>query len=105
MPTYTYECKKCSHTMDVFHSMNETPKVKCEACGSTRMVKQLGVGAGIIFKGSGFYETDYVKKGKSGAEKGGEGAKKSEKAEKTETKSSTKSDSGSSAKSTGSKSD
>ena len=52
--------------MDVFHSMTETPGVKCGACGSTRTKRLLGTGAGIIFKGSGFYETDY----KNGRNKG-----------------------------------
>ena len=66
MPTYTYECRKCHHTMDVFHSMAETPRVKCAACGSSRTRRLLGTGAGIIFKGSGFYETDY----KNGRNKG-----------------------------------
>ena len=59
MPTYTYECQKCHATMDVFHSMSATPRVKCASCGSKRMKRLLGTGAGIIFKGSGFYETDY----------------------------------------------
>jgi len=105
MPTYTYVCKKCSHAMDVFHAMSATPKVKCENCGSTRTEKQLGTGAGIIFKGSGFYETDYVKKSDAKADKGGDGAKKAEKSEKSETKSTTKSESSGSTKSSSTKSD
>ena len=67
MPTYSYECKRCSHTQDMFHSMSATPRVKCEECGGpcTRLI---GQGSGIIFKGSGFYETDYKnKKGKAPA--------------------------------------
>jgi len=68
MPTYTYKCKKCSHEMDVFHAMSASPKVKCDACNSTRMERLLGSGAGIIFKGSGFYETDY--KGDKGKKDG-----------------------------------
>ena len=64
MPTYTYECKKCGHEMDLFHSMTSTPRVKCEECGGACR-RLIGRGAGIIFKGSGFYETDYkTKKGK-----------------------------------------
>jgi len=79
MPTYTYECKKCGHQMDVFHTMSATPRVRCEACGSTRMQRLLGTGAGIIFKGSGFYETDYKQNGK-----------KTETAEKSEGKAESK---------------
>ena len=66
MPTYSYQCKKCETVRDVFHSMSESPRVKCEACGSTRMIRLLGTGAGILFKGSGFYETDYKKNGGGG---------------------------------------
>ncbi|HEO69701.1 MAG TPA: zinc ribbon domain-containing protein [Candidatus Hydrogenedentes bacterium] len=60
MPTYTYECKKCGHTHAVFHPISATPRIKCEVCGGT-CKRLLGAGAGIIFKGSGFYETDYKK--------------------------------------------
>ncbi|MBW7866437.1 MAG: zinc ribbon domain-containing protein [Candidatus Hydrogenedens sp.] len=70
MPTYTYKCKKCGHEQDEFHTMSAAPRVRCGACGGL-CAKQLGMGAGIIFKGSGFYETDYKKKS------GGDGAKKS----------------------------
>lgn len=84
MPTYTYKCLKCSEETNVFHSMTETPRVKCPLCGSTRMKRLLGTGAGIIFKGSGFYETDYKRDGK----KAGEPAKTESKSEgKTEAKS------------------
>ncbi|HEO71593.1 MAG TPA: zinc ribbon domain-containing protein [Candidatus Hydrogenedentes bacterium] len=65
MPTYTYECAECGHAVDVFHSISAQPKLVCEACGSDRMVRMLGTGSGIIFKGSGFYETDYKKNGGS----------------------------------------
>lgn len=65
MPTYSYECGKCGHVFDVFHAMSATPKVHCESCKSARTQKLLGIGSGIIFKGSGFYETDFKdKKGK-----------------------------------------
>lgn len=67
MPTYSYECKRCGHTQDMFHSMSAKPRVKCEACGGP-CARLIGKGAGIIFKGSGFYETDYKnKKGKTPA--------------------------------------
>lgn len=65
MPTYTYQCKKCDHEMDVFHGISAKPRVKCAECGGSCR-RLIGPGAGIIFKGSGFYETDYkVKKGKA----------------------------------------
>jgi putative FmdB family regulatory protein len=64
MPTYSYECKKCSNIQDIFHGMNAAPRIKCETCGGACR-KLLGTGSGIIFKGSGFYETDYKKKGKA----------------------------------------
>ena len=61
MPTYTYECKKCGHEMDLFHAMSASPRVKCKECGGACR-RLIGTGAGIIFKGSGFYETDYKTK-------------------------------------------
>ncbi len=66
MPTYDYECQKCGHVFEVFHGMSEAPKVKCEkkGCGG-KAKKQIGAGSGLIFKGSGFYITDYKDK-KSG---------------------------------------
>jgi len=58
MPTYEYECKKCKHTFDVFQNMTAKPLKKCPVCkGKVRRL--IGRGAGIIFKGSGFYQTDY----------------------------------------------
>ncbi len=58
MPTYDYECTECSHITERFHGMTARPRVKCPECGS-RTRKMLGTGAGLIFKGGGFYETDY----------------------------------------------
>ena len=60
MPTYEYECKACQERVEFFQAMSEAPKRKCPACGTPRGLKRLiSAGAGIIFKGSGFYETDY----------------------------------------------
>ena len=61
MPTYTYECKSCGLERDVFHGISARPRVRCDECG-TMCRRLLGAGAGIIFKGSGFYETDYKTK-------------------------------------------
>lgn len=68
MPTYTYECKKCAQEQDLFHGINAKPRVKCLECGGACR-RLIGKGAGIIFKGSGFYETDYKNAGKNGGEK------------------------------------
>jgi len=68
MPTYTYGCKECGHEFDVFHSISATPSLQCESCDSKKVERHLGTGGGIIFKGSGFYETDFKsKKGKKPA--------------------------------------
>jgi putative FmdB family regulatory protein len=64
VPTYTYGCKKCGHEFDVFHGISANPELRCESCDSAKVERHLGTGAGIIFKGSGFYETDF--KGKKG---------------------------------------
>ncbi len=69
MPTYSYQCKRCDHVHDVFHGMTASPRIKCDVCGGP-CKRLLGSGAGIIFKGSGFYETDYKKKGKAPAKEG-----------------------------------
>lgn len=62
MPTYEYRCKKCGHEFEQFQSMTDEPLKKCSKCKGA--VKRLiSTGAGIIFKGSGFYETDYKGKG------------------------------------------
>lgn len=62
MPTYDYKCESCGKVFEVFHGMTEEPKVVCESCNSEDTKKQISSGAGIIYKGSGFYTTDYKKK-------------------------------------------
>ena len=62
MPTYDYECSKCGHVFEKFHSMSATPAVVCEKCGADSK-KKIGGGNGIIFKGSGFYVNDYKSSG------------------------------------------
>lgn len=61
MPTYEYECSSCGHRFEEFQSITAKPLEKCPKCG--KAVKRLiGNGGGIIFKGSGFYQTDYRSK-------------------------------------------
>ena len=57
MPTYEYECKKCSHRFEVFQSMSDAPVKKCPECGK-EVRRLISGGVGVIFKGSGFYVTD-----------------------------------------------
>lgn len=59
MPTYDYECDACGHAFEEFQSMTAKPLKKCPECGKPKLRRLIGTGAGIIFKGSGFYETDY----------------------------------------------
>jgi len=59
MPTYDYRCDACGHELELFQSITESPKRKCPECGKQKLQRVIGTGAGIIFKGSGFYETDY----------------------------------------------
>ncbi len=81
MPTYSYECGSCAHVFDVFHGMSADPKVKCEKCNK-KCHRLFGTGAGIIFKGSGFYETDFKEKKGRGSD-----APKSDSAKTEKTKS------------------
>ena len=62
MPTYEYICTKCGHEMETFQSMKDAPLRKCPACRKAGLKRQIGGGAGLIFKGTGFYITDYKNK-------------------------------------------
>jgi len=62
MPTYEYQCPE-GHEFELFQKMAEKPRAKCPVCGKTA-VRQISGGAGLVFKGSGFYITDYGKDGK-----------------------------------------
>jgi putative FmdB family regulatory protein len=70
MPTYDYACEACGHTFEHFQSMSSPRLVTCPACKRRKLIRLVGSGAGVIFKGSGFYETDY--KRPAAAAKGGE---------------------------------
>jgi putative FmdB family regulatory protein len=73
MPTYEYACRKCDHQFEVFQSIKDDPLSQCPSCGDEALRRLIGTGAGIIFKGSGFYETDYKRAGsKSGSDSGSE---------------------------------
>ncbi|HNA80789.1 MAG TPA: zinc ribbon domain-containing protein [Turneriella sp.] len=61
MPTYDYKCADCGRIFEKFHGMNETPQVACPECSSANTARQVSLGAGIVFKGAGFYVNDYKK--------------------------------------------
>jgi putative FmdB family regulatory protein len=95
MPTYEYECRKCGHRFELFHSIkDETPK-RCPRCKG-RAVRVPSAGAGILFKGSGFYITDYrssdykkqanQEKGEGGKSSESKGAKESKESKSSERK-------------------
>lgn len=65
MPTYDYRCEKCGNTFEMFQKMSDAPLSKCPECRG-RVKRLIGGGAGIIFKGKGFYQTDYKSVGTSG---------------------------------------
>ncbi len=69
MPTYQYECDGCGHAFEVLQSMTEQKLKKCPQCKKSKLQRLIGTGGGIIFKGSGFYATDYKKPEKSSAGK------------------------------------
>jgi putative FmdB family regulatory protein len=92
MPTYEYECQRCGHVFERFQSMKDEPLKRCPECRG-KVKRLIGAGAGIIFKGSGFYETDYRSdeyRRKAKAEK--------DSSTKTDGKSDSKSDTGSKSK-------
>ena len=83
MPTYDYECDHCGHTFELFQGINEAHKKKCPECKKIKLRRLFGTGAALLFKGSGFYETDYRSDSyKADAKK----AKKSEASSNSESK-------------------
>jgi putative FmdB family regulatory protein len=89
MPTYDYQCDDCGHEFELFQSISEPLKRKCPECGKLKLRRLFGTGAAVVFKGSGFYQTDYrsdsykkgAEKDKKPTEKSGD-AKPAEKSEK-----------------------
>lgn len=59
MPTYDYECDACGHRFELFQSISADPERKCPACKKLKLRRLIGTGAAVVFKGSGFYQTDY----------------------------------------------
>jgi len=59
MPTYEYICEECGDEFEQFQSISANPLRKCSKCNKMSLKRLIGAGAGIIFKGSGFYQTDY----------------------------------------------
>jgi putative FmdB family regulatory protein len=92
MPTYDYKCDKCNHTWELFQSITADPVKTCPECKSRKARRVIGPGAGILFKGSGFYQTDYrsdsYKKGAEADQKAQSAASESKSETKTESKSS-----------------
>ena len=87
MPTYDYTCQSCGHELEAFQRMSEDPLTMCPACDNPSLKRKIGLGAGIIFKGGGFYETDFKdKKGGSSKASGSSDStsKESPKAEKSD---------------------
>lgn len=66
MPTYHYRCKSCQHEFEEFQSITEASLTVCPVCHKDTVVRNIGGGAGLVFKGSGFYLTDYKNKSTSG---------------------------------------
>jgi putative FmdB family regulatory protein len=103
MPTYDYVCEACDHEWEEFKPMASKPTKKCPECGKPKARRKIGPGAGVIFKGSGFYQTDYRS---DSYKKAADADSKSQKGpeSKSDAKSESKSDSKSSSGDSGGKS-
>ncbi|MCU0877349.1 MAG: zinc ribbon domain-containing protein [Pirellulaceae bacterium] len=80
MPTYDYQCDACDHKFEVFESISAEPQKKCPKCKKSKLRRLFGAGGGLLFKGSGFYLTDYrsdsYKKAASADKPAGDGGSK-----------------------------
>tara|TARA_B100000809_G_C15073036_1_gene506798 strand:+ start:816 stop:1124 length:309 start_codon:yes stop_codon:yes gene_type:complete len=99
MPTYEYECDACGHEFELFQSITDSVKRKCPECGKLKLRRLFGTGGAIVFKGSGFYQTDYrsesykkqAKEDRKSSESSSDSKSgKSEKTDKTKNKSQNK---------------
>src|SRR5438046_10568519 len=81
MPTYEYHCDACEHEFEEFQSMSEAALTKCPQCGRKKLRRVFGTGAAILFKGSGFYQTDYRSESYKAGAKADESAKSAGKTE------------------------
>ena len=96
MPTYDYVCDACQHEAEVFQNISEDPIKKCPKCKKNKFRRLIGAGAAIMFKGSGFYITDYRSdsyKQKAAADKPSESKSESKSETKSESKSEPKKES------------
>lgn len=89
MPTYDYVCDACDHKFELMQSFKDEPKKKCPECGKSKLRRLFGTGAAILFKGSGFYTTDYRSEGYK-QKAAAEGKSSSTTESKSETKSESK---------------
>jgi len=89
MPTYDYICDACGHEFEAFESIRSDPQTECPECKDKKLRRKIGPGAAILFKGSGFYQTDYRSESYKKAAKAEKSSTESTSASKTE---STKSD-------------
>jgi putative FmdB family regulatory protein len=98
MPTYDYVCDACEHAFEEFQAMSAKPLKRCPKCGKQKLRRLIGTGAGFIFKGGGFYETDYrsdsykkdAKADKEAGKSKSDGDKPEKKGESSEKKADTK---------------
>jgi putative FmdB family regulatory protein len=93
MPTYDYECDRCGHSFELFQAISESPKRKCPKCSKQSLRRLFGTGAAVMFKGSGFYQTDYRSESyqksaaaEKGATHGSDGKAEAKSEKKSETK-------------------
>jgi putative FmdB family regulatory protein len=84
MPTYDYKCDACGHTFEQFQSITANPLKKCPYCSKSKLKRLMGTGAGLIFKGAGFYQTDYRSEGYKKAAENEKPATETKSADKTE---------------------
>ena len=96
MPTYDYVCDACGHAFELFQSMSAPVKRKCPECKKSKLKRLIGTGSGVLFKGSGFYETDYRSDSYKKAQKEDSSSKSSDTSKSAESK--PKKESGSSGK-------